>query len=135
MRRTVIAVGLSLAWVTIALAQTGQKQVYACMEQDSNGFSHGQGGYKPARFNIDKYLISISGNTLSGNFYGRNRSFSCSSQYEQHMLLCTSGFSVFTVNLKTLNFVRAQVYGPVDDSTDTTRRDSLSVSYGSCQKF
>jgi hypothetical protein len=134
MKRVTAFAGLVVAMAASANAQTEGKQVLACVEQDSAGFADSPGGYKNTRFNVQKYAVSVNGNTLSANINGRNRTFSCSQPYDAHVLLCTSGFSTFAINLKSLNFVRSQNFGPLDDET-TSGRDSLSVTYGSCQKF
>lgn len=119
-----------------AYAQSSNKgEAFVCVEQDSAGFNvdtqnnYRRVGFKPARF-----TMVLTGQQLSVKVGNKTEYFQCTNPWSSNkrLLQCTEKFFFMGLDLNDLTFTRSQIFGPLGDAQD---KDSLSVSYGDCQRF
>ena len=116
----------------------GEDEVYYCAETEKTGFQYNEkmGSYGQRKFHEIKFKmkIDISSNTWVLVHENRDREeYICSFPYsKKHDLMsCTSKVYHFHYNFKKGRFAYFQGYVYVGNFDN----DSLTVSYGKCDKF
>ncbi|MBQ0819346.1 hypothetical protein KBI52_03755 [Microvirga sp. HBU67558] len=133
MKRVAASVGLAVVIAGSAQAQTGGKQVFACIEQDANGFSHDGTSYRRQGFNPRKFTIVLDGMNLNVKIGNDEEPYICSKPFNsRNVLQCVEKTYFMVFSLDNHRFNRAQILGPV---SNTQKPDDMAVSYGTCQRF
>ena len=134
---------LALALLDTVLAGNayGDDEIYYCAETEGNGFKLDENlkKYKRIGFNSDKFKIKfdrtaktleIKGHTLST----ANKKYPCTAPYaildKTELLSCVADLYHFNFNADNGRFVFTKIFGYVGGDGD-----SISVSYGKCDKF
>ena len=138
MTRTYLCISILITGFLMAGNAYGEDEVYYCAETDKNGFQFDEKLKKYVRsgFHSEKFKmqIDISSNTLVLVHENRDREeYICSFPYsKKHDLMsCTSNAYHFHYNFKKGRFAYFKGYGYVGNFDN----DSLTVSYGTCDKF
>ena len=134
---------LALALLITVLAGNayGDGEIYYCAETEDNGFGFDENlkKYKRSGFQTSKFKIKFDRTAKTLEIKGHqmdavNRTYPCTAPYaiidEPELLTCTSGLYHFNFNSDNGRFVSAEIFGYVAGDTD-----SISVSYGKCDKF
>jgi len=131
MKNVTATVWLFLALTGTALAQSEGKQAFACAEQASTGFSMKNGVYGKGSFPTTNFTMVLTGRNLTVKYGDDEERYSCSPSYA-NILQCVQDAFFMVINLENLRFNRGELYGPI---RGLDKADSLSVAYGSCQRF
>ncbi|WP_262273426.1 hypothetical protein [Microvirga yunnanensis] len=125
MKKVTAMVGLVLAMGSPAMAQTQEKQVFACIEQGATGFNDKEGTYRQATFREKKFTMALKESTLDVKIDTKEEQYSCSVPWrsQPHLIQCVEKFYFMVINLKTLAFTRSQMFGPVVDLEQLRRGD------------
>ena len=133
---------LALALLITVLAGNayGEDEIYYCAETDSNGFWFDKKlkKYKRSKFSTDKFKIKfdrtaktveIKGHPLAGAVDG---TYPCTVPFghRPELLSCSHRLLDFNFNTNNGLFLFAMLFGYVAGD-----EDSVSVSYGKCDKF
>lgn len=118
----------------------GKEEVYYCAEVDDNGFNYNaeSGRYEPTRFFTDKFKMKLDtdSNRIDLAFDDSKESYTCTILYpyaQPEVMSCNevpSGGYGFNFNTINGRFVYSTGYGYVSGDGD-----SISISYGKCDKF
>jgi hypothetical protein len=134
---------LALALLITVLAGNayGEDEVYYCAETDNNGFYFDEKLKKYARtgFNTKKFKIKFDRTAKTVEIKGHPLNaaigtYPCTAPYAiigvAHELSCTNNLYHFSFNSDNGRFVFGKLAGYVNGDEDT-----ISVSYGQCDKF
>ena len=133
---------LALALLVTVLAGNayGEDEVYYCAETDANGYAFDKTlkKYKRSGFNTEKFKIKFDRTAKTVEIKGYkvnplNGIYPCKVPFSSNrpeLLTCTHNFSHFSFNSDNGRFVFTMMYGYVGGD-----EDSISVSYGQCDKF
>ena len=119
----------------------GEDEIYYCAETDNNGFNFDETlkKYKPRLFHTEKFKIKFDRTAKTVEIKGHplspaNKTYPCTAPYaiigEPELLSCTINFYQFSFNSNNGRFVFSMIAGYVAGDEDT-----ISVSYGKCDKF
>ena len=115
----------------------GEEDVYYCGEIDGNGFHYDEknGSYERTVFSPTKFKMKLhrASNLIELVEDGtRRKIFTCKNPFPSHPkeMSCFESYYHFNFNPITGRFVYARIFGYVGGDND-----SLSVSYGKCDKF
>jgi hypothetical protein len=136
---------LALLITVLAGNAYGEDEVYYCAEIGNNGFlfDNNLEKYKPQLFNESKFKIGfdrtaktveIKGHPLGGSANGAYPCILPLPRTRPELLSCTSSFYHFSFNSDNGRFGLGKLYGYVAGEVNGDR-DSISVSYGTCDKF
>jgi hypothetical protein len=134
---------LALALLVTVLAGNayGEGEVYYCAETDGNGFDFDEylNKYKRTGFVKNKFKIKFDRTAKTVEIKGHglgdavNGTYPCMVPYaysRPELLSCSESVYQFNFNSNSGRFVFAMLYGYVAKDGD-----SISVSYGKCDKF
>ena len=133
---------LALALLITVLAGNayGDGEIYYCAETEDNGFGFDENlkKYKRSGFNVQKFKIKFDRTAKTVEIKGHpassaNRTYPCKSplpDIRPELLSCMHPIYHFNFNSDNGRFVFAMIYGYVGGDDD-----SISVSYGKCDKF
>jgi hypothetical protein len=132
---------LAIALLVTVLAGNayGDDEIYYCAETDANGyvFDKTLKKYRIGRFNVDKFKIKFDRTAKTLEIKGHpldpiNKTYPCTTPYghRPELLSCTSSLYHFNFNSDNGRFVLGMLYGYVAGDEDT-----ISVSYGTCDRF
>ena len=139
MKKTYLALAFLITGFLLAGNAYGEDEVYYCAETDSNGFRYDEerGSYVRAGFNSGRFKINLDrvSNLLELTELGpryRSSRFPCMNLDLLHPeeISCSKNNHHFNFNTNTGLFVYAHAFGYVGGDGD-----SLSISYGTCDKF
>ena len=116
----------------------GEDEVYYCAEINKNGFRFDKNlkKYKPQLFFESKFKLKFDRTAktieIKGYNFAANNTYPCTApfNYESEWLSCAKNLYHFSFNSDNGRFVFGQVGGYVIGDGD-----SISVSYGTCDKF
>jgi hypothetical protein len=142
---------LALALLINVLAGNayGDDEIYYCAETDSNGFEPNENLKKYSRraFRTNKFKIKFDRTAKTVEIKGHrvspiNKTYPCTAPYARighpELLSCTKSLNHFNFNTNNGLFVFAMLFGYVSGDGDgyvQANDDSISVSYGKCDKF
>jgi hypothetical protein len=122
----------------------GEDEVYYCAEIDSNGFLYDKerSSYKRAGFKSEKFKIKLDreSNLIElAEDDGHRDEYTCKIPVpigRPELMTCTD-FSLSQFNFNTNNgrFIFSHGFGYVGSMEDSEHPDSISISYGKCDKF
>ena len=118
---------LSVFW---CLQTAAQADVYYCAELDSNGFKLKSGAYEKQGFKVDRFKARIDFDRKS--FFSNDLQLNdeqCERLFSIGMSCHDSGYTIH-LNKENLRFTLSQAYGFVGGDQDT-----ISIGYGTCEKF
>ena len=145
-RKTHLALAILVTGFLVPGNAYGEDEVYYCAETGSTGFSFDKelNKYKPQLFLEDKFKIKFDRIAktieIKGYHFAANDTYPCTVPFapesekpgriEMLWLSCAKNLYHFSFNSDNGRFVFGQVGGYV-----TGDADSISVSYGTCDKF
>ena len=136
MKYTYIALAFLITGFLLAGDAYGEDEVYYCAEIDGNGFYYDKksGSYEPSRFDPIRFKMKLdrTSNLLELAEGDRRRRYTCTIPYPStpEEMSCYQGLYHFNFNTKSGRFVYSRALGYIDGD-----EDSISVSYGTCDKF
>jgi hypothetical protein len=138
MKKLVLLLAASAAFSTPAFAQpTADKQVLACIEQDNTGFHpNPNSSYKRTGFQVKRFTMVLSGKQLTVKVNNVEEVYQCSQPWghKPSLIQCVERFYFMVLDTNRLRFIRTEMLGDLG-SPIAGDGDSISVSYGECQKF
>jgi hypothetical protein len=116
----------------------GQQRLepYACAALDMAGFIADKPTmrYRRSGFQNSKFLMKFDGRQAFLKREGKTReeTYSCTVPWQArpHLYQCVERFYFLVFDSESLRFSMAEIFGYVDRSDD-----SMTVTYGECQKF
>ncbi len=141
MKKTYLALAFLITGFLLAGNAYGEDEVYYCAEIDSNGFKYDmeQRSYKPKMFLTSKLKMQLdrASNRIVLAHENRGKEiYTCTIPYpnQPELIDCKEKFFYFAFNTKTGKFVYTLGFGYVYE-TNSAKPDSLTISYGKCDKF
>ncbi len=124
---------ISVLGLVLTVTSASAKEAFVCSEQQTAGFhSNKQGGYANTTFNNLGSTIVKENNIITVKRGNETTTYECRTPWKikTNLLECTEQFYIFAFDTELLRYSRAEVFGYVANSTD-----SLSISYGDCQRL
>ncbi len=108
-----------------------EKQAFACAESEVGGFKMKGRSPEHTLFQRGMFTMVREGEWVILKWQEKNEKFQCSPVYANpDIVSCATNAYFMVIDFKAGRFTRSQMYSFIADSTD-----SLTVSYGTCQKF
>ena len=141
MKYKMIMASLALLFVLAVAPAYGEDEVYYCSEIKSNGFNYDKerGSYIPTKFIVERFKMKLDRASNHMEIAPENQSkmqYTCKIPYSfnEDEMGCTSFMYHFNFNTGNGRFVYFKGVGYVGDK-EGINPDSLTVSYGKCDKF
>jgi hypothetical protein len=121
----------------------GEDEIYYCATSESNGFRYDKetSSYERSKFVAEKFkmkLDRVSNQIVLVGDDGYRNGYTCQNppSFRPELLTCaTDSLSQFNFNANNGRFVRSFGFGYVGSKEGAEDHDSISVSYGRCDKF
>ena len=137
MKQAYLALAFLITVFLLAGNAYGEDEFYYCADIDRNGFSYDKKGqsYERSGFKARKFklkLDNVSGRVDIVEEPFRRIEYTCTplNISDPHILSCVDGVSYLIFNTNNGKFTLAAMAGYVAHDSD-----SVSVSYGTCDKF
>ena len=139
MKKLYLALALFITGILLVGNAYGEDEIYYCADIDKNGFIFDKksGSYQPSLFKQRKFKLKFNRDSNSVETKGHptapmNSKYICNVPYPQEpdLLSCSFRVSQIIIDFSSGRFVSSFMSGYINGDSD-----SLTVSYGKCDKF
>ena len=139
-----LAIAFLITGFLVGDAYGEEDEVFYCAETDSNGFGWDNESkrYNRTYFVTEKFKLKINrvSNTIAIAWEDGITDYTCDASdpldERLNLMKCNRSFNHFSFNTSTGHFVHSRMIGYiVGEDNEVSMRDSLQISYGTCDKF
>src|SRR4051794_27787954 len=132
---------MALAFSTTSgIGQEQEKVAYVCVDDQATGFDFDKGPPHQTNYNPGKFTLVMDWPKLKLKSSIDEIKYTCSKPFiavSPDKLQCIEAFQFLTINLVTLKYYRARMYGEIGttEAIPSDPPDSVVLARGTCQKF